>query len=100
MTVKQTFGAMAQQISKTQAGKQTETEFQQLKDKLKGSKAEVIVVSIRMTKAEKRALKVLSANVGIDIQDLVRRGIYLVRQELGIHANQPGQDTVKNSTIA
>jgi hypothetical protein len=39
-----------------------------------------------MTKAEKRALKVLSASAGMDIQDLVRRGIHLVRQELGIHA--------------
>lgn len=87
MTVKPSFAAMANKEPSLQADKQAlPVAFQPLKEKLQGSNAETIVVSVRMTKAEKRALKVLSANAGMDIQDLVRRGIYLVRQELGIHA--------------
>ena len=86
MTVKTSFAAMANKEQSLQADKQALPVFQPLKEKLQGSYSETIVVSIRMTKAEKRALKVLSANAGMDIQDLVRRGIYLVRQELGIHA--------------
>lgn len=86
MTVKTSFAAMANKEQSLQADKQALPVFQTLKEKLQGSHSETIVVSIRMTKAEKRALKVLSANAGMDIQDLVRRGIYLVRQELGIHA--------------
>lgn len=85
MTVKPSFAAMANKEQSLQADKQALQVFQPLKEKLQGSNAETIVVSIRMTKAEKRALKVLSANAGMDIQDLVRRGIHLVRQELGIH---------------
>lgn len=49
-----------------------------------GSRAEICMVGVRMTKAERRQLKAMAAQLDIPLQDIVRRGIALFRAEKGV----------------
>lgn len=87
MNKKISFSGLAENI-KTPASEQvnllTKNEFTKLKDRPEESKAELVMVGVRMTKAERKALRSLSDQLEIPIQDLVRRGIALVRQAEGL----------------
>lgn len=58
--------------------------FAQLKDRSDESKAEIVMVGIRMTKSERRQLKAMSWQLDTPIQDIVREGISLVRKYKGL----------------
>lgn len=62
----------------------TNSQFEDLRDRPTTSKAELVMVGVRMTKAERKALRSLSDQLETPIQDLVRRGIALVRQAEGL----------------
>jgi hypothetical protein len=64
--------------------KSTKNEFQQLKDRQCESKAEIVMVGIRMTKAERRQLRAMAGQLEIPIQDIVRHGIALYREKQGL----------------
>jgi len=64
--------------------KSTINEFQQLKDRPDESKAEIVMVGIRMTKAERRQLRAMAGQLEIPIQDIVRHGIALYREKQGL----------------
>ncbi len=64
--------------------KSTIIEFQKLKDRPDESKAEIVMVGIRMTKAERRQLRAMAGQLEIPIQDIVRHGIALFREKQGL----------------
>ena len=64
--------------------KSTNSEFLQLKDRPDESKAEIVMVGIRMTKAERRQLRAMAGQLEIPIQDIVRHGIALYREKQGL----------------
>lgn len=87
MSKKISFSSLADTPEKTQAQEVnllTKPEFTKLKDRPEESKAEIVMVGVRMTKAERRALRTLSDQLETPIQDLVRRGLALVRQAEGL----------------
>ena len=63
---------------------QTKPEFQPLKDKTEGSKAEIIMVSVRMTKAERRTLRAMSAQLEMPIQDIIREALEMFKARQGV----------------
>lgn len=62
----------------------TKESFKELKNRPEESKAEIVMVGVRMTKAERKVLRSLSDQLETPIQDIVRRGIALVRQAEGL----------------
>lgn len=62
----------------------TTEEFKKLKDRGEGSKAELVMVGVRMTKAERRQLRAMAGQLEIPIQDIVREGISLFRAKQGV----------------
>ena len=63
---------------------QTKSDFQQLKDKVEGSKAEITMVSFRMTKAERRSLRAMAAQLEMPIQDIMREALALFKAKQGV----------------
>lgn len=64
--------------------KLTTNDFVQLKDRTEGSKAEIVMVGVRMTKAERRQLRAMAGQLEIPIQDIIREGIALFRAKQGV----------------
>lgn len=62
----------------------TNKEFIKLKDRPEESKAEIVMVGIRMTRAERRQLRAMAGQLEIPIQDIVRHGIALFREKQGL----------------
>lgn len=62
----------------------TDVEFKQLKDRPEGSKAEIVMVGVRMTRAERRQLRAMAGQLEMPIQDIVREGIALFRAKQGV----------------
>jgi hypothetical protein len=58
-----------------------------LSERKEDSKAEIVMVGVRMTKAERRQLKAMAVQMDIPLQDIVRRGIALFKAEKGIRNN-------------
>ena len=84
---KLSFAALAEEAvapSSEHVNKLTIEEFTKLKDRGEGSKAELVMVGVRMTKAERRQLRAMAGQLEIPIQDIVRRGIALFRAEQGM----------------
>lgn len=84
---KLSFASLAESVSKPTSGlvnKSTIDDFEKLKDRMEGSKAELVMVGVRMTKAERRQLRAMAGQLEISIQDIVRRGIALFRAEQGV----------------
>lgn len=84
---KLSFAALAQEAVSpisVHVNKLTIEEFTKLKDRDEGSKAELVMVGVRMTKAERRQLRAMAGQLEIPIQDIVRRGIALFRSEQGM----------------
>lgn len=84
---KLSFAALAEEAvspNSEHVNKLTIEEFTKLKDRGEGSKAELVMVGVRMTKAERRQLRAMAGQLEIPIQDIVRRGIALFRSEQGM----------------
>lgn len=62
----------------------TNSGLQELKDKVKGSKSEIVMVGIRMTAAERKTLRSMAAQTDTSIQDIVREGVALWRSKKGL----------------
>ena len=58
--------------------------FLTLKEKTEGSKAELVCVAVRMTRAERRQLRAMAGQLEMPMQDIVRKGIALFRAEQGL----------------
>ena len=72
-------------ISKSEhVNKITQIDFKKLKDRPEESKAEIVMVGIRMTRAERRQLRAMAGQLEIPIQDIVRHGIALYREKQGL----------------
>lgn len=46
---------------------------------------EIVMVGIRMTKRQRKALKMLSADMDTSVQDAVLQGLALLRKSRGLH---------------
>jgi hypothetical protein len=71
-------------IESKQVNLLTNNDFQELKDKMQGSKSEIVMVGIRMTAAERKSLRSMSAQTDVSIQDIVREGVALWRAKRGL----------------
>jgi len=78
------FVAVPETLQSKQVNLLTIEPFQELKDKIEGSKSEIVMVGIRMTAAERRSLRVMSAQTNVSIQDIVREGVALWRAKRGL----------------
>lgn len=85
---KMSFAALAQEPTKPSVSEHvdmlTNSPFTELKNRPLESKAEIVMVGVRMTRAERKALRSLSDQLETPIQDIVRRGIALVRHAEGL----------------
>lgn len=61
-----------------------EVEFQKLRDRPESSKAELVLVGVRMTKADRRQLKAMAVQLDTPIQEIIREGIALFRAKKGV----------------
>ena len=59
-----------------------------LSDRDPKSRAEVVMVGVRMTKLERRQLKAMSVQMDLSIQDIMRKGIALFKAEQGIRSGK------------
>lgn len=90
MAKKLSFVAMAQEPeadekeSSELVNKSTQKEFQRLKDRPDESKAEIVMVGIRMTRGERRQLRAMAGQLEIPIQDIIRQGISMFREKQGL----------------
>jgi len=64
--------------------KKASGDFQELKTLMQGSKADVVLVVVRMTKSERRKLRAASTQAEIAMQDIVRESLQLWYEKHGM----------------
>jgi len=58
--------------------------FTGLNDRPESSKAEIVMVGVRMTRAERRNLRAIAGQLEMPIQDILREGFALFKAKRGI----------------
>lgn len=70
----------SQALESRQVNLLTKDIFSSSKVARKGALDEVVMVGVRMTKRERKALKKLAADLDISVQEVLAQGVELVRQ--------------------